>query len=64
MTAEQWLTAGAVEETVSSLDSCIHLVCAGLVGDLPQAEAHEGHVEAAVQFDCGRRHVAILCIPR
>lgn len=49
-------TASAVEETVSGLDSVVDLVSAGLVGDLPEAKAHKGHVIAAVQLDGGSGH--------
>lgn len=41
-------TAGAVKQTVSFLDGLVDLVSAGVVVHLPETEAHEGHVVAAV----------------
>lgn len=41
-------TAGAVKQTVSFLDGVVDLVRAGVVVHLPETEAHEGHVVAAV----------------
>jgi nicotinamide mononucleotide (NMN) deamidase PncC len=50
------LTTGTIEQTITSLDGVVHLVSAGVVVDLPQAEAHEGHFVAAAQLDDRRRH--------
>jgi hypothetical protein len=50
------LTAGTVEAPVTGLDGVVDLVGASVVVDLPQAEAHEGHLEAAVQRDGGSNH--------
>lgn len=51
------LTTGTIEQAVTSLDSAVDLVRAGVVVDLPQAKAHEGHFVAAAQLDNRRRHV-------
>jgi hypothetical protein len=49
-------TASAVKQTVASLDGVVDGVGAGLVGDLPQTKAHDGHVVAAVELDGRRSH--------
>ena len=50
-------TAGAVKEAVAGLDGVVDLVGAGVVVDLPQAEADERHLLAIVEGDCfGVRH--------
>jgi hypothetical protein len=50
------LTTSTIEQTVTSLDSLVDLVGASVVVDLPQTEAHDGHLVAAVQLDSGRNH--------
>lgn len=56
---ERQLTCCAVEETVPALDGVVDLVGAGVVVDLPQAEAYDRHLMTAVQLDrlghCGCR---------
>jgi hypothetical protein len=49
-------TAGTIEETVASLDGVVDLVGTGVVVDLPETEAHEGHLKAAVKLDVRDRH--------
>ena len=57
MTAEDvLLTACAVEETVTGLNSVVDLISASVVIDLPQAEANERHFCPAAKFDCRGRH--------
>lgn len=56
---EGLLTAGAVEETVTSLDGMVDLVGASLVVDLPEAKAHEGHVITAVELDGWGSHCVL-----
>lgn len=50
------LTAGAVKQTVSGLDGLVDGVGGNVVVNLPQTEAHLGHVKAAVQLDVGDGH--------
>lgn len=52
------LTAGAVKAAVAGLDSLVDVIGAGVVADLPQTKAHEGHVVAAVQLDGRGNHFA------
>jgi hypothetical protein len=47
------LTAGAIEEAVSSLDGVVDDIGGNGAVDLPEAEAHLGHVIAAVELDDG-----------
>jgi hypothetical protein len=49
-------TAGTVEETVASLDGVVDLVGTSVVVDLPQAEAHKGHLIAAAKLDSRGNH--------
>lgn len=42
------LTAGTVEQTISDLDGVINRVGGGRIVNLPETEAHEGHVMARV----------------
>lgn len=49
-------TASTIEETVAGLDGLVDGVSADGVVDLPQTEAHEGHVMAAVELDGRRSH--------
>lgn len=49
-------TAGAVKETVTGLDGLVDLVGAGVVVDLPEAEAHEGHFVAGAKLNGRSRH--------
>lgn len=49
-------TASTVKETVSNLDGVVDRVGASVVVDLPQTEAHDGHIIAATQLDVGGRH--------
>ena len=46
-------TAGTIEETVSSLDGVVDDVGSDIVADLPETEAHLGHVMAAAELDVG-----------
>lgn len=50
------VVAGAVKQTVASLDGVVDLIGAGVVVDLPQAETDERHLAAIVELDGGRRH--------
>lgn len=54
------LTASTVKETVADLDGIVDDVGANVVRDLPEAEAHLGHVVAAVKLDDGS-HFVVLC---
>jgi hypothetical protein len=47
------LTAGAVKETVSGLDGIVDNIGGDSVVDLPETEAHLGHVGAAAKLDVG-----------
>lgn len=49
-------TAGAVKAAVASLDGLVNLVRAGVIVDLPQTKAHEGHVKTTVQLDGRSSH--------
>lgn len=49
-------TAGTVEETVSGLDGVVDDVGSDVVADLPETEAHLGHLMAAVELDVGNRN--------
>ncbi len=53
-------TACTIEETVACFDSVIDLFSAGIVVDLPEAKADDGHLLAIVEFDDGRRHIGWL----
>lgn len=48
------LTASAVKETVSNLDSIVDDISSDGVVDLPETEADLGHIIAAVELDDGR----------
>jgi len=50
------VVAGAVKQTVASLDGVVDLVGAGVVVHLPKTEANEGHLAAIVELDSGGRH--------
>jgi hypothetical protein len=47
-------TTGAIEQAVSSFDSIVDGVRAGVVVNLPQTKADLGHLVAIVQRDVGR----------
>jgi len=47
------LTACAIEQTVARLDGLVHGVGCHLGVDLPETEAHLGHVMAAAELDVG-----------
>lgn len=49
-------TAGTVEETVSGLDGVVDDVGSDVGADLPETEAHLGHLMAAVELDVGNRN--------
>lgn len=56
-------TAGTVEETVSGLDGVVDDVGSDVVADLPETEAHLGHLMAAVELDVGNRnHFEVVCL--
>jgi len=50
------VVAGAVKETVASLDGVVDLISAGVVVHLPKTEANERHLTAIVKLDSGSRH--------
>ena len=52
-------TACAVEETVTTLDGVVDLICTGIVVYFPQPEANKRHGVAAVEFDRWRSHVGV-----
>ena len=52
-TPEAQLTACAVKETVSGLDGIVNDIGGDVVADLPEAEAHLGHLGAAVELEAG-----------
>jgi hypothetical protein len=45
------LTAGTVEEAVSGIDGVVDDIRGNGVVDLPEAEAHLGHIMAAAELD-------------
>jgi len=45
------LTASAVKEAVPSLYGVVNSISGDIVADLPETEAHLGHVDAIVKFD-------------
>ena len=49
-------TGGTVKETITHLDGIVDLIRAGVILDLPQSKADQGHFMAVVQFDSGSRH--------
>lgn len=56
------LTASSVEESVTSLDGVVDNVRGNVGANLPQAEAHLGHLVAAAQLDARGRHLVWLCV--
>lgn len=56
------LTAGAVEETVTGLDGIVNDISGDGVVDLPETEAHLGHVVAAVELDYGGHCDGVFCL--
>jgi len=62
---KQRLTACAIEETVTKLNGLVDGVGSNSVVDLPEAEAHLGHIKAAVELDVGHLdHFDGLCVLR
>ena len=50
------LTAGTIEKAITSLDGVVDDIGSDRGVDLPEAEAHLGHVIAAAELDNGRDH--------
>lgn len=50
------LTAGTIEKTITSLDGVVDDIGSDRGVDLPEAEAHLGHIIAAAELDNGRYH--------
>lgn len=46
-----------IEKAVACFDSIVNLFGTGIVVDLPEAKADDGHLLAIVEFDGGRRHI-------
>lgn len=53
---EEERTAGAIEETVASLDGIVDLVGTSVVVNLPEAETHNGHLMAVTKLDSRGNH--------
>ena len=49
-------TAGTIEQAVSGLDGFVDDVGGNFVADLPETEAHLGHVIATIELDVGNRN--------
>ena len=60
-TLDKSLTASSVKESVTSLDGVVDNVRGNVVANLPQAEAHLGHLVAAAQLDARGCHIVWLC---
>ena len=52
-------TACAVEETVTTLDSVVDLICTGIVVHFPQPKANKRHGVTAIEFGRWRSHIGV-----
>ena len=52
-------TARAIEETITTLDGIVDLICTGVVVHFPEPEANKRHGMATIEFDRWRSHVGV-----
>ena len=52
-------TACAVEETVTTLDSVVDLICTGIVVHFPQSEANKRHGVTTIEFGRWGSHAGV-----